>query len=368
MFFILGVVVLIIIIIIAIFTAPNVNGGKELYSECAIVPFQRVLSWDMKKIPYRRRTNEYKFPIHIGQRKLMLSEIEFLTHNGPTAKTVVYAGAADGTHQILMSRLFPDFEFHLYDPAQFNKKLAEIKNIHIHNEYFTDKICKEWKDKKILFISDIRRTPILKFGTTEYDVEMEKWVAEDMKMQMDWVKIMNPEYSMLKFRLPYKEGQTEYLNGVLYFQIWPGATSTETRLWVPKNPSLIMYDNGDYQDILFAHNYCTRMQHFDIPAIKGEEILKFKGFEFDYDSKAEVHVLCEYLKYSSKPVTLENLLHLFEEENKITASPLLDAHGLLPLEKNSPKKWAKLEKLYPMAKLVKSHNKRVLAKNRRKNK
>lgn len=33
---------------------------------------------------------------------------------------------------------------------------------------------------------------------------------------------MNPAASMLKFRLPYEHGYTEYLDGRMYFQVWAG--------------------------------------------------------------------------------------------------------------------------------------------------
>src|SRR5437868_821867 len=59
-----------------------------------------------------------------GQRKLLLSEIEFLTIYWNAQEIpdpiVVYVGAAHGNHIPLLSEMFPSFEFHLYDPAKFN--------------------------------------------------------------------------------------------------------------------------------------------------------------------------------------------------------------------------------------------------------
>lgn len=60
--------------------------------------FDRVLLPDMKEEPYRRRQQEEKTVIHWGQRKLMLSEIEFLSLHGHRSRFVVYAGGAPGTH------------------------------------------------------------------------------------------------------------------------------------------------------------------------------------------------------------------------------------------------------------------------------
>ena len=57
---------------------------------------------------------------HWGQRKLLFSEIEFLTLYGHLAKTVVYAGAAPGTHiNYLSKELFPEHKWVLVDPAPF---------------------------------------------------------------------------------------------------------------------------------------------------------------------------------------------------------------------------------------------------------
>ena len=48
--------------------------------------------------------------------------------------------------------------------------------------------------------------------------------------------MLNPEMSMLKFRPPYVDRsgkrEIEYLKGDVYFQVWEGCTSSETRLIV----------------------------------------------------------------------------------------------------------------------------------------
>ena len=56
------------------------------------------------RTPYARRQGEVKTVDHWGQRKLLFSEIEFLTLYGHLAKTVVYAGAAPGMHISFLSR------------------------------------------------------------------------------------------------------------------------------------------------------------------------------------------------------------------------------------------------------------------------
>ena len=84
--------------------------------------FRRVLRVDSApEQRYNRRVDDIKTIVHWGQRKLLLSEIEFLTMVGPDESiegaTVVYAGAAPGTHVEYLSSLFPSVRFVLVDPA-----------------------------------------------------------------------------------------------------------------------------------------------------------------------------------------------------------------------------------------------------------
>jgi hypothetical protein len=55
-----------------------------------------------------------------------------------------------------------------------------------------------------------------------------------MLMQQRWVQIINPEQALLKLRFPYSlNGSNLNLNnlkGIVYWQVWSGPTSTETRL------------------------------------------------------------------------------------------------------------------------------------------
>ena len=70
---------------------------------------------------YHRRTDEDKIAVHWGQRKLLLSEIQFITlywdNLDVPIPILVYAGAAPGLHIPFLSQMFPEAEFHLYDPA-----------------------------------------------------------------------------------------------------------------------------------------------------------------------------------------------------------------------------------------------------------
>ena len=203
------------------------------------------------KVPYRPRRGQFKTTIHWGQRKLLLSCIQFLTKYQHLASKVVYAGAAPGTNILILSELFPNHEFDLYDPRPFDEDLNDHPKIHLFQEYFTDDVAKSYRTRKVLFWSDIR-TGSLK------DDDFEEQIIMNNRMQETWHYLMQPEYAMYKFRLPYKAGHTEYMRGQVWMQIWAPETSTETRLVVRKHPTRKMYSHRKYEKRLFYFNLITR--------------------------------------------------------------------------------------------------------------
>ena len=164
---------------------------------------------------YSRNESQKELIIHHGQRKLLLSEIRFITKYGHLSDNIIYAGSAPGHHIKYLSLLFPKHIFYLYDPNPF--KINETSNIKIFNEYFTKKLSNEitnkFKNNNFLFISDIR--------TADYrhmtHIENEKCIDKDNQWQYEWIKIMKPIVSMIKFRLPYPDvikGSTKYFKGI----------------------------------------------------------------------------------------------------------------------------------------------------------
>lgn len=85
-----------------------------------------------------------------------MAEMEFLNENrDKKGTTLLYAGAAPGTHVKKLSALFPDVKFVLVDPAPFTVK--ETDRIRCRQELFTDEVAKEYAGRDdVLFISDIR--------------------------------------------------------------------------------------------------------------------------------------------------------------------------------------------------------------------
>jgi hypothetical protein len=90
--------------------------------------FKRILSSDSLEEKYRRRKGEDKTTVHFGQRKLLVSEIEFLTIvfqnlEADNKKVVlIYAGAASGQHIPTLAEAFPFIEYLL---IRLNLKLMK---------------------------------------------------------------------------------------------------------------------------------------------------------------------------------------------------------------------------------------------------
>jgi cap2 methyltransferase len=251
------------------------------------IPFSRVLQADDVSIPYKRRKGEVKTVIHWGQRKLLMSEIEFLTLYGTSSNMVVYAGAAPGTHIALLSDMFPALHFYCVDPAPFTVRQTE--KITIVQDLFSNEMAKKLgkEHRGLLFISDIR--------SADYELDncrvIEEKVQRDMAMQKEWHKCMNPFRSMLKFRLPWAAGMTSYLDGDVYLPVWGPITTTETRLITKENSvAEIEYDHKKYEEQLFFFNTVTR------PALYAHDVTDGEGIDHCYDCRAEIHILSSYLE------------------------------------------------------------------------
>jgi hypothetical protein len=248
-------------------------------------------------IPYRSRKSSRTINTHMGQRKLLMSEIDFLTDFAVPGDTIVYAGAAPGTHTTFLVNLFKKYNlrWHLYDPRDFHISPAEFGSdpssggIEIFQQYYLDEDARKYAGRDdVLFISDIRTfnegiTP------TEDDVK------SDMEMQKNWVLLTRPRVSMLKFRLPYNPEQPtmKYLAGEVRLQAWPPITSSETRLIIESrdNYKEKEYNIADYDAQLFYHNRIIRdWLSFD----HGIPYDLVKGLDSCYDCALEVRMWKKY--------------------------------------------------------------------------
>jgi len=265
------------------------------------------------RMSYVRRRDKDRSTNHWGQLKLLESEILVLIENSES--TVIYAGAAPGKHLIVLANLFPNVKFELYDPAAFDKTVinfAEASNgrFSIHNQFFDEAVAQqvaERKDDNIIFICDIRTA-----DNRMKPEEFSKALLEDNDRQKKWTITMEPKISLLKFRLPWGEGKTEYLDGKILIQIYPPCTSTETRLWVTVDDlkkSLKIYDHVEYEEQLMYHNTVQRAQLFP-------HDVKVPGLDFCYDCCGLVNTFKALLK-TEDPIVVANAINkLIEDINE----------------------------------------------------
>lgn len=278
------------------------------------------------KLKYRRRKNDIKPALHWGQRKLFLSEIEFLNLFGKKSEYFIYIGAADGKHIKNLSELFPDIHFILYDPRDFDPDLViytkQTDKVEIRQQFFTDKDIEQFKQApykdNVLIVSDIRNIPEgFKLGSqNEYAADdiseqMDENVVEDMKRQMNWCAAIRPVASMLKFRLPYTPGQTEYLGGDVYFQTWAGETSSETRLITSNFDERVVYDHEKYENACFYLNRCFR-EH-DFSHYMPDDIKQYYEFN-NYDVLSECDILNKYIQINNPSFNLGQFINNINNE------------------------------------------------------
>jgi hypothetical protein len=264
------------------------------------------------------------FNTHLGQRKLMLSEMQVLLKyyeiNPNVHPTVLYIGSAPGLHLTTLSRLFPHVKFILYDGAIIYKVLKKNPKFEVHDSttemneldktdpdsindgFFTIAKCKrvaKTLDKdSLIFISDIRLT----------QDNMEEGVLRDMNLQKEWMKILTPKLSLVKFRMPWKlVPEITYFKGSIFYGIWPPSKSTETRLMVTQKDIIenntIIYDVKNYDDILFYHNkYRRTFCQAWIPKIFEKYITSKNNIYCScYDCISELNVLLNYSTATGTP-------------------------------------------------------------------
>ena len=96
----------------------------------------RTLSLSTEKFDYRSKVVPKKSTQHWGQRKLFLTELDFLTrYLNHSSNKVLYVGASPGTHLLMILELFPQLELILYDPRNFDKRLKSHPRVTIiHSE------------------------------------------------------------------------------------------------------------------------------------------------------------------------------------------------------------------------------------------
>ena len=269
-----------------------------------------------------------RYSVHKGQTKLFVSELIALCKK---QLTVVYAGAAPGSHILALSELFPDLEFHLYDPAEFDARLTKKSKIHVYRQIFDDEAVAKWTGKEILFISDIRTGSVEVSESDEFDENFEECVKTDMDMQKAWIKTMFADVAnfaaLVKFRLPYVTDEdiiVPYLKGTLIYQPYSRGSSSERRLYITTLEE-IGYSSKAHEDNMFTINFLRSF-------VRGNYNLKirdvFPNFCGCIDCTTTALAFEQYLAISKLPgLAIENCFKIMTTATKQT---LPDYHGTSP--------------------------------------
>ncbi|ESL09760.1 hypothetical protein TRSC58_02515 [Trypanosoma rangeli SC58] len=184
------------------------------------------------------------------------------------------------------------------------------------------------RTKPLLFVSDIRS------GSVSLP-NFEDHVAENMRAQECWCQILQGEYSMLKFRLPYthkkigfgdkrrnvkssligSDGTVKYLRGDILLPVWTRPTSTEGRLVVPQGAHQVPYNVSHVENQFFFFNARVReVVHFNHILLPDEDL------DHHYDAAAEVNCLLAYLKFLHPEMRDASVAVLRREVKRISAS------------------------------------------------
>ena len=267
--------------------------------------------------------NVKKQSLHWGQRKLLYTEIEFLTiyYMRPDIKPnviVVYIGSAAGFHIPLLMKMFPKVMFELYDRAPFCESLTSMAsqkntNVKIHNEFFTDETAKLWNSSKpefnnvdILFISDIRIKPL------------SLNIMADDHSHIRWHNCIKPYMSMYKFRLIW-DNDIGYMSikGDIYFQPYAPLASTETRLIVyGKNTGYALYKTLKYEQQMSYFNISRNIHKFH--SIASISTLNEYLLTNNYDSTAEIYLIYQWFKHIVKreKILIQDVLDFVKQVTK----------------------------------------------------
>ena len=217
-------------------------------------------------------TNEYW-----EQRKILLSEIEFLTKFAVQNDClVIYAGGASTTHLNYLSALFPQVKFVLID--ENCSVTNETDQIEIKSENFTDQLANDYSqmNKALLFICNIG-------AFTSND--------KDMKNQITWHSIMKPNASLFKFCLPQTQQTIEFLQGQLLLDLWSSKESYECRLIVEKDAKMFEYNCRDIERALIHFHNTTRTMYYE----HDFDNIETEGIDHCYDCRAEIFILQQYV-------------------------------------------------------------------------
>ncbi len=162
----------------------------------------------------------------------------------------------------------------------------------------TDELAREfvsrhWQDRIFkLFISEVRIGPSTK---RESEQAQKDRIHRDMISQQDWHVILQPIFSILKFRLPWNGSNASYLNGIIYLPVYGKVLTREARICVQKGTRVGDYDNKLYEGQMAYINQEFRPAIYD-----------YAGQSRCFDCTSFRWIVCNYLKASGTTLTAQD--------------------------------------------------------------
>lgn len=225
-------------------------------------------------------TNYYASRERTGQLKLILCEIAFIEwakSRGNKCTPFQVCGGAPGTHYDVLSQMYPEITFVLYDLRPFHDTLRRRPNVTLKQKYVTRETVASEFDSSGLFVSDIRtlelaesKKNIVKGDDTSH-VLYDSLIARDMYDQLSFFNISKCEHAMLKFKVPERMSFS-YVEGTLWIQ--PFINTNELRLVTSRNATYRVYDGheidmqcqlvNNYWRYSILSNNDRRHQQFDL--------------------------------------------------------------------------------------------------------
>jgi hypothetical protein len=302
-------------------TSFNINYDliKNIYFQNSI---RFKLDDNFPSLTYQDRRQRPTSTLHLGQIKLFLTILQFLTKYIPKNKEthIVYPGSAYGQNIHILSKLFPNCYWYLIDPNNFYVKLHDNNKIlYMSNTFFTNENAhyfkKKLKNKFTVFICDTRNLDTF----DNRDLKEFKY-DKDMYYQYNWCKIFNADISFLKFRIPRFPNEYTYFDGELFIQPFAPVTTNETRLVVKKNAKDKIYYLNDYEDKLYYHNRILRVCNYS----------KLHNYKYKY--------FCNCFDCTSFFLILENYIKIYNSD--LSIYPLIEKifkylHEYKPLLKDN---------------------------------
>lgn len=185
---------------------------------------------------------------------------------------------------------------------KFSNEIYNYVNVYNHSEFA--------HNKPFINLFDVKEKKngdkTIKFNSKSYDklsiedklniFDYVLWnisIDFDMRLQEGWVKIIKPDYTLLKLRFPFNLNMDyTYINGDIYLPLYGPKHTTESRLFIDKTKhdfSDTTYNLIKYEQQLGYFNLVTRKQYY---AHKYDDI---NGLDHCYDCYSEIKLWEKYI-------------------------------------------------------------------------